>query len=179
MTLSVRHVDLPDGVSQGRRRRHRRQVGDLTDGAIYTKHADELIRFATGLVGPTDAADVLSMAVLRALSSPRWPTVREHRAYLFRCVLNEARMHHRSTMRRRARESRFALPDRVDPPDVRPEVLGRIARLSMRQRAVIVLTYWEDLDPVEIGHRLGINAGTVRRHLARAHAHLRRSIDHD
>jgi RNA polymerase sigma factor (sigma-70 family) len=129
------------------------------------------------LVGPSDAADVVSMAVLRALSSPGWAEVRDHRAYLSRAVLNAARMNFRTTMRRRAREARSAPREWVGPPEVRAEVLQHVARLSLRQRAVVVLTYWDDLDPAEIGRRLGISPGAARRHLARAHRHLRELIE--
>jgi DNA-directed RNA polymerase specialized sigma24 family protein len=38
---------------------------------IYEKHADELIRFASVLVGPSGAEDVLAGAMLRVLGSSR------------------------------------------------------------------------------------------------------------
>lgn len=144
---------------------------------IYGKHADDLVRFATGLVGPSDAPDVVSDAVIRALSSRSWPGVQNHRAYLTRAVLNEARMHHRSTLRRRAREARNPTDDVTYDAVPRPEVLEHVARLSLRQRAVVVLTYWDDLDQHTVADRLGISEGSVRRHLARAHVKLRRLLD--
>ena len=150
-----------------------------SDEVVYEKYADELIRFATALVGPSDAADVLSMAVLRVFASRGWTNVDNQRAYLTRAVLNEARMNHRSTMRRRTREERSAPRDRVEAPELRPEILEQVGRLSVRQRAVVVLTYWDDLDPVEISRRLGISPGSVRRHLARAHSRLRETMQDD
>src|SRR5439155_26026664 len=135
--------------------------GVTSDGEVYEKHADDLVRFATGLVGPSDAADVVSSAVLRAVSSPAWGGARNRRAYLFRAVLNEARMHHRSTMRRRAREARAAPREGVVDSEVRPDVLAAIARLSLRQRAVVVLTYWQDLHEQETAELLGISVGSV------------------
>ena len=77
---------------------------------------------------------------MRAMSSPTWPAVRNHSAYLHRCVLNEARRLHRDNGRRRSREARAAVaagPGVVLPPDVRPEVLAAVSVLSMRQRAVV------------------------------------------
>ncbi|MDQ6949667.1 MAG: hypothetical protein M3256_26325 [Actinomycetota bacterium] len=47
---------------------------------MYRQHAHELSRLATVLVGSADAADVVSDAVVSALSSPSWPTVLNHRA---------------------------------------------------------------------------------------------------
>jgi RNA polymerase sigma factor (sigma-70 family) len=152
-------------------------VRDGENGEIYGKYADDLVRFATGLVGPTDAPDVVSDAVIRAISSRAWTRVRNHRAYLTQAVLNEARMHHRSALRRRAREASAAAEIRYDDTAPRPEVLQQVARLSLRQRSVVVLTYWDDLDQRAVAERLGISPGSVRRHLARAHAKLRRLLD--
>ena len=152
-------------------------MAGASDDEIYRKYADDLVTFATGLVGPADAADVVSDAVARVLASARWSEARDRRAYLYGSVLNEARMHHRSTMRRRAREARAAQHEtRVDAdarPEVRPEVLEAVAQLSVRQRAVVVLTYWQDLHERDTAALLGVSVGTVRRHLARAHEKLR------
>jgi DNA-directed RNA polymerase specialized sigma24 family protein len=67
----------------------------LSDAETYEKFAGELVRFATGLVGPSDAADVAADAFVRVLGSRSWPDVGEQRAYLYRALLNEVRMRHR------------------------------------------------------------------------------------
>jgi len=151
-------------------------VGRPTNAEIYGKYADELVRFATGLVGPSDAQDVVAEAVVRVMWSKRWPTVTNYKAYLYQAVLNEARMHHRSTARRRARERRASGDHIVHPGEARPEVLDAVGRLSPRQRAVIFLTYWEGLGIDEVAFRLGVRDGSVKRHLARARARLRGSL---
>jgi RNA polymerase sigma factor (sigma-70 family) len=166
------------GVTQRWGRRDRMGV-ELSNGELYRKHADDLTRFATGLVGPTHAADVVSEAVLGCLGSPRWPRVIERRAYLYRAVYIAAARFHRTSSRRRSREERAASRERVDVPEVRPEVLAAVSRLSVRQRAVIVLTYWDDLDPPAIATLLGISDGAVRRHLARARSRLKEILDAD
>jgi RNA polymerase sigma factor (sigma-70 family) len=86
-------------------------------------------------------------------------------------------MHHRATMRRRAREARAAPREGFVEAEVRPDVLEAIGRLSLRQRAVVMLTYWQDLHERETAKLLGISVGSVRRHLARAHHRLRGVID--
>lgn len=144
----------------------------------YRKHADDLTRFATGLVGPADAADVVSSAMISCLWSPSWAGVRDPRAYLFRAVLNQARSMGRTEGRRRLREQKAYVQSGNQPVEPRPEVLSAVASLSVRQRAVIFLTYWADLRPVEIGELLGISDGSVRRHLSRARRHLREVL-HD
>ena len=152
-------------------------VSEMSRAEIYEKHADALVRFANGLVGPSDAGDVVSAAVIRSMWSPAWPEVVEHRAYLYRAVLREAQMHHRSTMRRRAREARAAGGGVVHEPMVRPEVLEAVRGLNLRQRGVVFLTYWEGLTSEEIAQRLGLHPGSVRRLLARARSRLKGSLN--
>ncbi|MCI0686099.1 MAG: sigma-70 family RNA polymerase sigma factor [Sporichthyaceae bacterium] len=148
-----------------------------SDGEVYRRLAPELIRFATALVGPVDAADVLSGAVVSALGSPAWPRVVNHRAYLYRAVYNESRTWLRRSAQRRSREASVVVEDRWELPTLRLDVRKAVAALTVRQRAVIVLTYWADLAPAAVADRLGISEGTVRRHLARARANLRRVLD--
>lgn len=152
-------------------------VGRPTNAEIYGKYADDLVRFATGLVGPSDAQDVVSNAVVRVMWSKRWPDVANYKAYLYQAVLNEARMHHRSTMRRRAREQRASGTDVIYPKEVRPEVLEAVGKLSAQQRAAIYLTYWEGLGVDEVAVRLGVRQGSVKRHLARGRAKLRGTLE--
>lgn len=174
-------VGLPVGSTlecQRERSRVTSQFHDSErDAEVYRSVAPELVRYANSLVGPTDAADVVSAAVLKAFTSRGWPQVENHRAYLYKAVLNEVRSQHRSTMRRRARELKTANPESTTMPEVRPEVLEALSRLSTRQRAVAYLTYFEDLDEATVGERLGISTGSVRRHLGRARDKLREMLD--
>ncbi len=146
---------------------------DLTDEQVYAKYADELLRFAATLVGPSDADDLLSAAVLRALSSRSWAEVSAPRAYLYRAVLNEARQLGRSSRRRLIREARAAISDVVDPLTVRPEVLSAVAKLSVDQRAVVFLTYWCDLTIAEVSEMLALSHRTTERRLRSARTMLR------
>ncbi len=148
-----------------------------SDAEIYADHAVVLVRFATVLVGPVYAQDVVSSAVLRSLGSPGWRQVKNHRGYLHQAVANEARNLFRSEGRRRNGEARLSQPV-VSLPEFRPDVQQAVEKLSVRQRAVVYLTYWEDMTNQMTADYLGISAGSVRRHLARAKTHLRREV-HD
>jgi RNA polymerase sigma factor (sigma-70 family) len=152
-------------------------TGRFTDEEVYRKYADDLVRFAMGLVGRTDAADVVSEAMLRALSSVTWGTVANQRAYLYRAVLHEAFNTRRARRRRWTRELKAAVGEAVEPPEYRPEVLAAVNRLSLRQRAVIFLAYWEQFTSSEIAGHLEISEGSVHRHLARARSKLRRMLN--
>ena len=156
---------------------HRMGVTTITRADVYEKYADQLIRFATGLVGPTDGRDVMATAVVNAMWSPGWESVVNERAYLYKSVLNEAKSHHRDSMRRRALELRASSSqDTQQPPNIRPDVLEAVSRLSLSQRAVVFLAYWEDMRPAEIARELGLSEGTVHRQLGRGQSRLRRIL---
>lgn len=148
----------------------------VDDAAVYAQHAPRLIALATALAGPATAEDVVAAAVVRVLASPSWPSVTDRGAYLTRAVVNEVRSAHRSSLRRAAREARAAVPERVDAADPVPEILGALAALPVRQRAVVFLTYWGDLTPSAVAAELGIGEGSVRKHLARARQTLREEL---
>ena len=152
-------------------------VTTLTKADVYEKYADQLVRFATGLVGPSDGRDVMSSAVVKAMWSPGWESVVNERAYLYKSVLNEARRHHRDGMRRRAMELRASPSTNAEQlPEIRPDMLEAVGRLSLSQRAVVFLAYWEDMRPAEIARHLGLSEGTVHRQLGRGQARLRRML---
>jgi DNA-directed RNA polymerase specialized sigma24 family protein len=49
----------------------------------------------------------------------------------------------------------------------------------MRQRAVIFLIYWEDLDIPSVAGLLKVSEGSVRRHLARGKTRLKEALHAD
>jgi RNA polymerase sigma factor (sigma-70 family) len=149
----------------------------LTNAEVYEKYADQLVRFATGLVGPSDGGDVMSTAVVNAMWSSGWTSVVNQRAYLYRSVLNEARRHHRDSTRRSTLELQASPSNSAEQlPEIRPDVLAAVARLSLSQRAVVFLAYWEDMRPAEIARHLGLSEGTVHRQLGRGQTRLRRIL---
>ncbi len=151
-------------------------VKDRLDEEAYRAHAKELVRFATGLVGPSDAQDVVTDAMLRLMSSAVWLQAVNPRALLYRAVLMEARAWQRSTLRRRTREARAQGGSVFELPEIMPEVARSVQQLSPQQRAVIFLTYWDDLDEATVASLLGVTEGTVRKQLARARERLRRVL---
>ena len=147
-------------------------AGVMDNEQVYRSFSAELTRYATGLVGPFDAADVVTDACLKAFASRNWNSVSNQRAYLYRAVLSVATDHHRSTLSRRLREMKTAGPESMPAQEIDIDVLDAVERLSVRQRAAVLLTYWGDLPVESVAERMGISTGAVKRHLARARRHL-------
>jgi len=160
----------------------RRGVKQVSLEEAYALYADDLVGYASLLVPRSAAADVVADTFADLLRNPdgAWSTARDTKAYLFGAVANRARMHHRHTARRRQREARAAVGARrvgdvavSEHPDV---VLDAFSDLSVQQRAVTYLTYWQDLSVSQVAEILGVGDGTVRRQLARARSRLRGAL---
>lgn len=148
------------------------------DAALYARHADELVRFATMLVGPSGAEDVVADAVVRVFRSRSWPRVTARRAYLFKAVYREAQMRHRSAQRRLAREIASSAGEPPAAHDQRValaldrDLLVALRALTVRQRAAVFLTHWLDHPPAAVASALHVTVRTVQRDLATAYRRL-------
>jgi RNA polymerase sigma-70 factor (ECF subfamily) len=143
---------------------------------LWRAHADELLRFATVLAGPHDAYDIVADTMLTAADAATAPGVANRRAYLFRAVANRAHDEHRRRQRRWRRDLAAVGPASTTLPDDFSEVRRAVARLSVQQRAVVYLHYWEDLPEREIAELLDVSPGTVHRTLQRARETLRKAL---
>ena len=149
---------------------------ETIDEDLWRQHADELLRFATVLVGPTDAYDVVADVMLRAAPHVSSPAVVNKRAYLFRAVANRVTDQRRSQLRRWRRDLAAVGPASTAQPDDFADVRRAVATLSPMQRAVVYFTYWEDLPERAIAEMLQLSPGTVHHALDRARAILRKAL---
>lgn len=155
------------------------QIDDVSTRTIeqlWLSYSDELLRFATVLVGPSDASDVVADAFMSAARSAVKSVVRDPRAYMFRAVANRAYDLRRSRQRRWSRDLSAVTRDIQEGPDNLIDVRRAVADLSIRQRAVVYLVYWNDLTERTTAELLGLSLGTVRRHLVRAQSQLRKAL---
>ncbi|WP_370542257.1 SigE family RNA polymerase sigma factor [Amycolatopsis sp. FDAARGOS 1241] len=141
-----------------------------------------LLRYGHALAGnPHDAADLVQ-TVLEKIGA-RWSYVRQKTgdplAYTRRSMANA----HVSRWRRTRRENLVAdLPDTsqsapADPFEHEP-LWQALRNLPPRQRAVVVLRYYEGLSEAEIAEALGVSQGTVKSQASKAIASLRTKLKH-
>ena len=146
----------------------------MDDETIYRKNRDDLIRYATVLVGPGGAEDVVSTVVLRILARRRGlDDLDEPRAYLFRAVLNECK----TRLRRRRTHLSITEVGGIPADDPRPHILQAVLDLPPQQRAATYLVYWTGLTVAETGDLIGIRPGTVKRYLHLARHTLKGVLD--
>jgi RNA polymerase sigma-70 factor (sigma-E family) len=151
--------------------------------AFTTAHRDDLVRTSTLLcAGDAVTAEDLVQTTLTSLYLA-WPKVRAAqsrlayaRASLTNAFIDEMRRAHRRRETYPARVWPTEVP--LDDPDVdlRRTIIAALATLGPRQRAVVVLRHWHDLDVDQTARLLGCSPGTVKSQNARALAHLRDAL---
>ncbi len=144
-----------------------------------------LCRFAYALVRDEQAAEDLVQQALTQVYIA-WPRIRARdaveaysRTCVTRCFLADRR-------RRRGHEvplgNEPASDDKASrsEPDIeaRDEMWRELGALPPRQRAVLVLRYYEDLTEAQIADVLGCSPGTVKSQASKALATLRHQRNH-
>jgi RNA polymerase sigma-70 factor (sigma-E family) len=152
---------------------------------LFDRHYGPLCRLAFVILGDAALAEEIVMeAMLKTFTG--WGRIRDLErtdAYLRRTVVNLCR----SRIRRKAIESRVNREsyrrDELKAPSWDPErhetsrlVWEAVKELPERQRACVVLRYFEDLSEQQIADTLDIAPGTVKSQLSKARAKLERDL---
>lgn len=149
--------------------------------AMVETHGRALLRTAFLLTGdPHLAHDLLQTALVKTWG--RWPGIRDDDsgpAYV-RAVMTTTNV---AWWRRRWRAEvpTGALPEHADGTAYdgvhdRDEIGRALARLTPRQRAAVVLRFYDDLPEAEVATILGCSVGTVKSTTSRALATLRADL---
>jgi RNA polymerase sigma-70 factor (sigma-E family) len=146
-------------------------------------HVDDLLRTAYLIVWDEgEAEDLVQECLLKV--ARRWPRIRrmeQPRAYARRVLVNLALDGARGRAQRR-RELEPEVPPSLmaaDPSpalEVRAELLQALGQLQERQRAVLVLRYFNDLTEAQVAEVLGCSPGTVKSSASRGLARLREAL---
>ena len=154
---------------------------DAAFAAYVAARQRSLLRTAVLLTGDQHAAEDLVQSALARLYLS-WDRVRRQDAldaYVRRIMVNQ----HTSWWRRAWRHHEVTVDEVRDVPAQRTETPDELAerdavwqvvrRLPPRQRAAVVLRYYEDLSEAETAEVLGCSIGTVKSQTSRAVATLR------
>jgi len=153
--------------------------GRETFQAYVVARSGSLLRTAYLLTGDrADAEDLLQQALAKTWLA--WDRIREREAvdgYVRRVMVNT-----RTSLWRRRRVDEYAtdeLPERSDSRDATADsdlhdaLWSALATLPRKQRAAVVLRYYEDLSEDETARVLGVSVGTVKSTTSRALVKLR------
>jgi RNA polymerase sigma-70 factor, ECF subfamily len=187
---SIRGTHVSDEEAEALELIRRGDVHGLA--TVVALYQDMAVRVAYGITGDRAASeDVVADSFLAAYDSiDRFDTSRQFRPWFLRIVVNRA-----LDQTRRSNRLVSTLPwsksvaDLVDPApspealalssDDRERVYSEIMALPARQRAVIILRYYADLDERAISVVLGTPLGTVKWRLFAARRRLRRTLAPD
>ena len=155
-------------------------TSNVADGfaAYVAARQTALLRLAVVLCGDVHLAEELVADVLAKVFE-RWPDVAaaDHpHAYVRRMLANHYVSWQRKWGRQRPVGAEFfeaAVSDGSHEHAERDAVIAGLKRLPRRQRAVLVLHFYEGLTAAEIAATLDCGSGTVRSHLSRGLAALR------
>jgi RNA polymerase sigma-70 factor (ECF subfamily) len=148
---------------------------------FYEASRDDCLRtVAAWTLDRVAAEDLVAEAFARAWAS--WRRVRVHpspRAWVVRTALNaniSAWRRYRREQERSPTDALAADSLSVDCDQFDTDLLAALRRLPERQRQVLALRVFLDLDAAQTASILGIAEGTVNAHLSRALAHLRNEL---
>jgi RNA polymerase sigma factor, sigma-70 family len=142
--------------------------------AVYASEHDRLVRLAALLLGSTAVAEDFVQDAFAKLYG-RFERVETPAAWLHTVVVNACRNERRHWMVVRKHTRGLAVEARAPDPPV-SELIDSLRSLPVRQRAVVVLRFYEDLPEAEIARVLGMPLGTVKSSLSRALARLRKEV---
>jgi RNA polymerase sigma-70 factor (sigma-E family) len=141
-----------------------------------------LLRTAMLLVGDANGAqDLLQVALWR--TSRRWAHASDHPdAYVRKVLVNLAHDGRRRASRRVTESSLDdtvpgSVADRAASVVERDALVAALRRLPARQRATLVLRFWDDLSVEETATALGCATGTVKSNTSKGLAGLREILD--
>jgi RNA polymerase sigma-70 factor (sigma-E family) len=120
------------------------------------------------------AEDLVQTALARA--AVRWSRLDDPEAYVRRVLYTQAVSWWRIQRRRRPEVLVDTPPDRARPdddPDLRILLQNALARLTRKQRAVLILRFYEDRTESETAEILSVGLGTVKSQTRHALRRLR------
>jgi RNA polymerase sigma factor (sigma-70 family) len=132
--------------------------------AVYERTYGPLVRTATAIVGTRSVAEEVVQDAFAAMWRHH-EQVANLEAYVRRAVVNGCRSHLR---RHSVRLETSGVMPEIPVDDEHHDLVASIRRLKFRQRAVLVMRYYDGLSDGAIAEALAMRPSTVRSTAARA-----------
>ncbi len=171
----------PELKSPSRGASHGQHLTYASFASYVKERGPVLLRTARSLTSNVnDAEDLLQTALTKTYVA--WERIEDHRAldgYVRRALVNT-----RTSQWRKRKVDEFVCEELPEPENapledpaeqqvLRDAMWGAIMKLPDRQRAMVVLRYYEDLSEVQTAEVLGVSVGTVKSAVSRALGKLR------
>jgi RNA polymerase sigma-70 factor (sigma-E family) len=144
--------------------------------ALYREKAPGMVRLAFLLTGGSGAAEELVQEAFLQVHR-RWESIEHPAAYLRTAVVHGAASHRRRRDLEHAKGYERRSEAIGEPVESSDDLREALRRLPDRQRAAIVLRYYEDLPEAEIAAVLGCRVPAVKSLLHRALRQLREVVE--
>lgn len=162
----------------------RQGASPLTSDYLIQTYYDAILKFTYHYLGnPEDARDVTQETFLRAtLALNTSQLISNERAWLYAIARNLCADRKRSWRRfldfldRRSIWGTNTPPSHCDVLELSLTIRQLVKALPLRQREVFILRHWHDFSTEETARLLQVDTGTVKSHLSRAVATLKKAL---
>jgi len=151
-------------------------VAPGTLAELYRERYVAMVRLAFLMVGSTTIAEELVQDAFARMHR-HWEHTEHPKAYLRMAVVNACRSHLRRLALERAYRRHPSVTGEGSQLAEADELFDALAGLPSRQRAALVLRFYEDLSEADIAVALGCRPGTVKSLVHRGLAELRKVVE--
>jgi RNA polymerase sigma-70 factor, ECF subfamily len=164
---------------------HKAGKGDIASYRLLVlRHINRSVAFAERMLGSRqDAEDVVQDVCMTVWNeAPRWQPKAQFSTWLYRVLYNACLNYRRKHIPFAAVEMELLVDDAPSADEVLIEqqrgekVRQCLQKLPERQRAALILSYYEECSDQQAADALGISLGALQQLLFRARQNLRQSL---
>lgn len=157
-----------------------RHAAQVSWESVFEAEYSELVRFCALLTGSRDVAEDLAQDCFVRIA-PHLEKLEEAKAkyYLRRTAVNtwRSRVRRLSLERRKARTHALPVSDPHEAIDNSDLITRALVTLPARQRACLILKYYDDMSDSQAAFALGVSVGTIKSQCSRGLGRLRKEIE--
>lgn len=148
------------------------RVEEVEFETVYARLWPEMVRIARLMCGSVSLGEEIAQDAFIGLYRA-WATVENPAGYVRRSIANGVSTYYRRRKLEVVARAEREITDQI--PDV-DETWAVLKQCTPRQRAIVVLRYYEDLPVSDIAELMGCSVGTVKSTLSRTLQQLRKVL---